>query len=248
MLVVLEDAVDERQVRALLPGAATCGVIVTSQRRLAGIPGSRLVEVDVLDQRDAVELLARMVGAERVAAESVEALHLVQLCGCLPLALRIAAARLIARPHWKISQLTDRLADESRRLDELAHGGLDVRTSITVVYEALAEGAQRLLRRLGLLDAQDFQGWTAAPLLDVDLATATDTLDNLVDARLVDVVDGSGAATRYRLHDLVRVYARERLGADEAAGERTGALTRFLGAWLFLMDVGIACSTAATTP
>ncbi len=236
VLVVLDDAVDEREVRALLPGAPSCGVIVTSRHRLAGIPGSRLVEVGVLDQRHAVELLARMVGEERVAAEPAEARHLVQLCGRLPLALRIAAARLIARPHWKISQLTARLADESRRLDELAHGGLDVRTSITFSYEALDDDAQRLLRRLGLLDAQDFQGWVAAPLLDADMVTAADTLDSLVDARLVDVVGGSGAATRYRLHDLVRVYARERLGADEAAGERDGAMARFLGAWLFLME------------
>lgn len=238
VLVVLDDAVDERHVRALLPGAPTCGVIVTSRRRLAGIPGSRLVEVGVLDQRHAVELLARMVGEDRVAAEPAEALQLIQLCGRLPLALRIAAARLIARPHWKVSQLTSRLADESRRLDELAHGGLDVRTSITFSYEALDDAAQRLLRRLGLLEAQDFQGWVAAPLLDVDLVTATDTLDTLVDARLVDVVGGFGAATQYRLHDLVRVYARERLGADETASERFAALTRFLGAWLFLLECG----------
>ncbi|MFY1690313.1 BTAD domain-containing putative transcriptional regulator [Plantactinospora sp. WMMB782] len=238
VLVVLDDAVDERQVRALLPGAPTCGVIVTSRRRLAGIPGSRLVEVGVLDERHAVELLARMVGEERVAAEPAEAQRLVQLCGRLPLALRIAAARLIARPHWTVSQLTSRLADENRRLDELAHGGLDVRTSITFSYEALDHDAQCLLRRLGLLDAQDFQGWVAAPLLGVELTTATDALDILVDARLVDVVGGSGAATRYRLHDLVRVYARERLGADEEVGERLDALNRFLGAWLFLVESG----------
>ncbi|WP_203913543.1 AfsR/SARP family transcriptional regulator [Rhizocola hellebori] len=236
VLVVLDDAVDEREVRTLLPGSPSCGVIVTSRQRLAGIPGCRLVEVGVLDQRNAVELLARMVGEERVGTEPSEALQLVQLCGRLPLAMRIAAARLIARPHWKISQLTSRLADESRRLDELAHGGLDVRTSITFSYEALDDGAQRLLRRLGLLDAQDFQSWAAAPLLDADMTTATDTLDTLVDARLVDVVGGSGAATRYRLHDLVRVYARERLNADESAGERHGGMTRFLGAWLFLME------------
>lgn len=238
VLVVLDDVVDERQVQALLPGSPSCGVIMTSRRRLAGVPGSRLVEVGALDQRNALELLSSMVGPERVSAEPGEALRLVQLCDRLPLALRIAAARLIARPHWKIGQLTERLADESRRLDELAHGGLAVRASIALSYEGLSREAQCLLWRLGMLEAQDFQGWVAAPLLDLDLASATDTLDTLVDARLVDVVGGTGVSARYRLHDLVRVFARERLGAEDTASERISALKRLLGAWLFLADYG----------
>ncbi|MEU8164688.1 BTAD domain-containing putative transcriptional regulator [Micromonospora parva] len=236
VLIVLDDVVDERQVYPLLPGSPSCGVIVTSRRRLAGIPGSRLVEVSALEQRDAVELLTRMVGSERASAEPREALRLVELCGRLPLALRIAAARLIARPHWRMAQLTERLEDEGRRLDELAHGGLDVRTNIAISYEGLDEQAQRLLRRLGLLETHDFPSWTAAPLLDIDVATASDTLDALVDAQLLEVVGGFGVDTRYRLHDLVRVYARERLAAEETAPVRLEAARRLLGAWLFLAD------------
>jgi tetratricopeptide (TPR) repeat protein len=163
-------------------------------------------------------------------------LHLVELCGRLPLALRIAAARLAARPHWKISQLTDRLADESRRLDELVHGGLGVRASIALTYEYLSPDAQRLLWLLGILEANDFAGWVAGPLLNIDAMTAADTLDALVDARLVDVTHGAGNATRYRLHDLVRVYARERLAAEEPPAERLAALRRMLGGWLHLAD------------
>ncbi|MEV6689884.1 BTAD domain-containing putative transcriptional regulator [Micromonospora sp. NPDC051196] len=236
MLIILDDAVDERQVYPLLPGTPSCGVIVTSRRRLAGVPGSRLVEVGALEQHDAVELLTRMVGSDRAAAEPREAVRLVELCGRLPLALRIATARLIARPHWRMSQLTERLEDEGRRLDELTHGGLDVRTNIAVSYEGLDEQAQRLLRRLGLLKPHDFPSWTGAPLLDIDVPTAADTLDALVDAQLLEVVGGFGVETRYRMHDLVRVYARERLAAEETASDRLEAARRLFGAWLFLVD------------
>src|SRR5262249_23008928 len=100
----------------------------------------------------------------------------------------------------------------------------------------LEPAAQRLFRRLGILDADDFAGWVAAPLLDVDASVAEDLLESLVDARLVGVVDGSGATTRYRLHDLVRVYAREQLAAEEPPAERLAALRRTLGAWLYLGD------------
>lgn len=234
LLIVLDDVTDVRQVQYLLPGSPSCGVIATSRLRLAGIPGSHLVEVGALDPHNGVGLLATMVGPDRVSAEPSEALNLVELCGRLPLALRIAAARLAARPHWKIRQLTERLGDEGRRLDELMHGGLGVRASIALTYEYLDPDAQRLFRLLGILEAADFAAWVAAPLLDRDALLATDVLETLVDARLVDVVQGSGTATRYRLHDLVRVYARERLAAEEPPAERTAALKRMLGAWLYL--------------
>ncbi|HEX6499964.1 MAG TPA: BTAD domain-containing putative transcriptional regulator [Micromonosporaceae bacterium] len=234
LLVILDDVTDVRQVQYLLPGSPTCGVIATSRLRLAGIPGSHLVEIGTLDPHNAVGLLATMVGPDRVSAEPSEALKLVELCGRLPLALRIAAARLAARPHWKIQQLTERLGDEGRRLDELMHGGLGVRASIALTYEYLDADAQRLFRLLGILEAADFAAWVAAPLLDRDALLAADVLETLVDARLVDVVQGSGTATRYRLHDLVRVYARERLAAEEPPAERLAALKRMLGAWLYL--------------
>ena len=230
VLVILDDAVDERQVQTLLPGSPECGVIVTSRRRLAGVPGSRLVDVGLLDRFDCWELLALMIGRDRVEAEPDETARLVEMCGRLPLALRIAATRLIARPYWRVAQLTERLADETRRLDELSHRGVGVRESISPSYHGVEPRAQRLLSRLSTLDAEEFPGWAAAPLLDLDVATATDILDKLVDAQLVDVVGGSGTDTRYCLHGLVRLYARERLDLDEGSDGRPRTLKQLRSA------------------
>jgi len=103
MLVVLEDAVSEQQVRALLPGTASCAVVVTSRTMLTGLPGAAVHELDVLDPVRSRELLARVIGADRIEAESAAADALVRMVGNLPLALRIVAARLAARPSWPLS-------------------------------------------------------------------------------------------------------------------------------------------------
>jgi len=236
MLVVLDDAADERQVNVLLPGSPSCGVLVTSRARLTGVPGAQCVDIDVLSRQSALELLARMVDRARISAEPSEALDLVEMCGRLPLAIRIAGARLAARSHWTIGQLTARLADDARRLDELTHGGLGVRASIALTYECLDDDAKRLFWRLGILEVEDFAAWVAAPLLDADSFQTADVLETLVDARLVDAVSGTGTRTRYRLHDLVWVYAREKLASQESSTERMAMMHRLLGAWLSLAD------------
>jgi hypothetical protein len=235
VLVVLDDAADERQVRWLLPGSSSCGVVVTSRCRLTGLPGATQIEVGVLDADRALRLLMNMLGPDRVHAEPGAALELVSLCGGLPIALRIAAARLAARPHWGIGQLVERLAVEDRQLDELAHRGLDIRTNLAPSYEILSPAAQRLFRLLGTLETADFPGWIAGPLLDLPAAEAVDVLDELVDARFVDAErPARGGAVRFRLHNLIRAYAREQLVGGESAGCRAEAVERALGAWLYL--------------
>ncbi|MGI5175396.1 AfsR/SARP family transcriptional regulator [Dactylosporangium sp. CA-152071] len=232
MLVVLDNASSESQVRPLVPGSSRSAVMVTSRGRLAGLPGAVHVDIDVFDAAHSVQLLSRVVGADRIEAESDSTAELAELCGHLPLALRIAGARLAARPHWSVDQLLRRLAVETRRLDELAHSGMGVRASIALTYDHLGRDAQRLLRLLTVPDVPHFSGWTAAALLDMPLPDAQDLLDELADARLVETGGSSrGEATQYRLHDLIRVFARERLTPDD--GE-TGALERYLGALLFL--------------
>ncbi|MDR7274875.1 AfsR/SARP family transcriptional regulator [Catenuloplanes atrovinosus] len=230
VLVILDDAAGEHQVQALLPASPESGVIVTSRRRLAGIPGSRLVDIGAFSPADGLELLAKTMGRQRVDAEPAEARRLVEQCGRLPLALRIAAYRLNARPHWRIAQLVERLTDDSRMLDELVHGGMGVRASIAPSYRGVGRSAQRLLSRLSILESADFPGRVAAPLLEEDPATAAEALDALVDARLVDVVALPGAEPRYRLHELVKAYARELLVSDEESAARIGALKRRLSA------------------
>jgi DNA-binding SARP family transcriptional activator len=237
LLVVLDDAATEAQVLPLLPGSAAAAVLVTSRSRLAGVPGAAHVELDVFDSASSAELLSRIAGADRVRAQPSAAQAVAEQCGHLPLAMRIAGARLAARPHWSIGQLAERLADETHRLDELSHGDQGVRASISLSYAGISEKAQRLLRRLALLDAPAFSGWVGAALLDQPPAEATDLLDELVAAQLVETSGtGTGADPQYDLHELIKVFARERLAAEEQAGEQAAALARALGGWLHLGD------------
>jgi DNA-binding SARP family transcriptional activator/Tfp pilus assembly protein PilF len=236
VLVVLDDVVGESQVLPLLPGNGNAAVIVTSRSRLAGLAGATRIEVDVFDADKSLNLLARIVGAPRVQAQTEEAEAVAEHCGHLPLALRIAGARLVAHPHWSIQRLVERLADETRRLDELRHGDMGIRPSISLTYDSVSDDARRLFRRLALLDMPLFSDWLSAALLDWPLPEAKDLFDELVSAQLIDTIGGSGAYSQYRFHDLIRVFARERLAAEESAADRKAALERALGAVLFLAE------------
>ncbi|SDI18502.1 Tetratricopeptide repeat-containing protein [Nonomuraea jiangxiensis] len=237
MLIVLDDAESESQIQPLLPGNPASCVIVTSRSRLTGLAGATHLDVGVFGSPEAVDLLARIAGSERVLSEAEHATALAELCGQLPLALRIAGARLSARPHWSVEQLADRLQDETRRLDELQHGEMGIRASISLTYDGISEEARRLFRRLAILDTLVFSAWISAALLNKPLEDAQDLLDDLADAQLVEITGrGHGVHAQYRLHDLIRVFARERLAAEEPAAERSAALTRVLGALLALTD------------
>ncbi|BCB74928.1 BTAD domain-containing putative transcriptional regulator [Phytohabitans flavus] len=228
VLLVLDNASTEGQVLPLLPGNPGCAVIVTSSSRLAALPGAMRVELDVFDPRASVELLTRILGAERVRSEEAAADKLVQLCGGLPLALRIAGARLSARPNWSIGQFVERLENGTRRLDELNHGEMGVRASLSVSYRNIGEPARRLFRQLAILDRPSFSAWVAAAIIDRPFAEAQDLLDELTDAHLVETVAGRRALGVYRMHDLVRVFARERLAMEDSHTERIEVLTRVL--------------------
>jgi DNA-binding SARP family transcriptional activator len=235
LLLVLDDAAGESQVLPLLPGTPPAAVLITSRHRLSGLAGAAHVEVSVLEAETSLALLGKIAGPSRVQAEPSAAAAVAGHCGHLPLALRVAGARLAERPHWDIQQLADRLADETRRLDELRHGDLAVRASISLTYEGASEQARRLLRRLAMLDAPAFSGWVAAALLGQPWADAEDALDQLVSARLVETAGtGTGVHSQYRLHDLIRVYGRERLLSDDPPAEQDAALERALGAMLCL--------------
>jgi DNA-binding SARP family transcriptional activator/tetratricopeptide (TPR) repeat protein len=237
ILVVLDDAVSESQVSPLLPGRSVAAVIITSRRRLAGLPGVTHVEAKVFDAKMSLDLLARIAGDVRVQTQSEAAAEVAEQCGHLPLALRIAGARLSARPHWSIHQLVERLSDETRRLDELRHGDMGIRSSISLTYESTDEQARQLFRRLALIDLPLFPGWMSAVLVELPLADAEDLLDDLVNAQLIETTgDGSGVHSQYRFHDLIRVFARERLAAEEPAAERKAALERALGGLLGLAE------------
>src|SRR5262249_24655994 len=135
MLVVLDNAAGEAQVRPLLPAGASNAVLVTSRARLAGLALSGVIDLGGLQPGQAVGLAGQIVGACRVAAEPEAAAQIAALCGYLPLALRIVGARLAAKPHWRVQRLADRLAAHHRRLDELAVGDLEVRASFALSYQ-----------------------------------------------------------------------------------------------------------------
>jgi DNA-binding SARP family transcriptional activator/predicted negative regulator of RcsB-dependent stress response len=237
VLVVLDDAASEAQVRPLLPGSGGCGALVTSRSRLSGLEAAHPLALDVLEPDQAVALLGKLTGPGRVAAEPEAAQAIVRLCGWLPLAVRIAGARLASRPHWRVALLAERLADEWRRLDELRAGDLEVRASVALSYQGRREQERRLFRRLGLLVAPSFPAWVAATLLEVEPADAEGLLERLVDAQLVEAAgEDQAGQLRYRLHDLLRVFARERLHAEEPTAAQRASLERVLQAYLTLTE------------
>ncbi|GAB1639975.1 AfsR/SARP family transcriptional regulator [Krasilnikovia sp. MM14-A1259] len=237
VLVVLDNAGAEEHVLPLLPGSPRTAVIVTSRGRLGGLPGAMHVDIDVLEPRQCIELLSRIAGESRIRAETDASAELTELCGRLPLALRIAGARLAARPHWSVEQLADRLASESRRLDELKHGAMGIRVNIAITYGNISDDARRLFRLLAALDFPVFSGWMCAALLDRSLRDAHDLLDELADAQLVEIAgDEQGPRSQYRFHELIRVFARERLAVEESPQERNAARERVIGGLLFLAE------------
>ncbi|MDP4504033.1 AfsR/SARP family transcriptional regulator [Nonomuraea turcica] len=230
LLVILDNARDVRQVRQLIPAGRDCRVLITSRDPLATLDNARHLHLGRLDDTDAATLLARVAGSDRVDAEPRAAEEIVRLCGGFPLALRIAGARLVARPDWSLSDLAVRLADATRRLDLLDYADLAVRASIAVSHQQLREepagqDAARLLSLLGLLDLPTHTPATTAALADWTEHRAETALEHLMDARLLEHA-GPG---RYQFHDLIGLYAREQDVADE---ERASAAGRVLHHYL----------------
>ena len=239
LVIVLDNARSEAQVRLLLPGNANCFVIITSRSRLTGLEGAEPIELGFLSDEISAEMLSRIIGVQRVSAEPDAAQRIAALCGGVPLALRAAGAKLLARPHWPLKTLAKRLSDERRRLDELETGDLAIRSSLKLNYAELDAVHRKAFHLLSLLDLPDFGAWVAAPLLDISPYDAEDLVEHLVDLRLVDVagVDQIGRV-RYRFHDLVQLFGTEQ-AAVEPATEVTEAVSRTLATWLALVETGV---------
>jgi tetratricopeptide (TPR) repeat protein len=236
-LVVLDDAATESQIVPLLPGSESCAVLVTSRARLTALPGAHRLELDILDTAQALELLGRVIGADRVAKESQAAKALVRTVGGLPLALRIIAARLAARPHWSLASMVHRLANERHRLDELAHGEMTMRASLSLTHDGLGRSERQLLRLLSLAEGPAMPGWLAGALLDDRRAFPSDLLEPLVDVQMLEVVAVETTGEfRYRFHEIIRVFAREQLIARDSEAVQVAALQRMVGGWLAIAE------------
>ncbi|WP_107080055.1 BTAD domain-containing putative transcriptional regulator [Streptomyces sp. NBRC 109706] len=236
MLIILDNVAEESQIRPLLPGKPTSAVIITSRRHIGSLAGAVRVDITTFTPEESADLLGRMAGAQRAAAEPEATKALAALCGHFPLALRIAGARLAARPHWEIAELVERLDDETRRLDELNYADVGIRAGLCLTYNSLGEGTRRLFRRLAILEEGPFSLWAAMALLDLPETTVRDLLHELTDAQLLDTVGATtGRHRQYRLHSLIRLFARERLAAEESTEAREAAVGRLLGCFLFLL-------------
>ncbi|RAJ67077.1 DNA-binding SARP family transcriptional activator [Streptomyces sp. Amel2xB2] len=229
VLTFLDNARDAAQVRPLLAGAAGCAALVTSRIRMVDLAGAHLIDLDVMSPDEALTLFTRIVGKERVGAERKAAMAVVGACGFLPLAIRIAAARLASRRTWTVAALAEKLADEHRRLDELQVGDQAVKATFELGYGQLEYEQARAFRLLGLADGPDISLQAAAALLDRPVDATESLLESLVDASLLE----SAAPVRYRFHDLVRLFARACAERDEQPpSEREAAFSRLLDFYL----------------
>jgi DNA-binding SARP family transcriptional activator/tetratricopeptide (TPR) repeat protein len=233
MLVVLDNAADPAQVTPLLPGSSASLVIITSRRRLAGLDGAHSVSLDVLDDTDAARFVATVVGA-RAAADPHATAEVVRLCGGLPLALRLAAARLAHRPSWTVADLAERLRQANPAPVDLTVDGRSPHAAFDLSYKQLDEPARRLFRLAGLHPSGEFAVRAAAALADLPVRAADELLGRLVDAHLlIEPVAG-----RFRLHDLLREYAAQLAAADPERDAATGRM----------LDFYLQSTAAATRP
>ncbi|MGP4018687.1 helix-turn-helix domain-containing protein [Saccharopolyspora sp. 5N708] len=226
VLLVLDNAADEAQVRPLLPTGGGCLTLITARRTLAGLDAAHRLPLDVLEGDDAVSLLSEIIGARRATAESAAVAHIAALCGNLPLALRIAGNRMATRPQWAIRELATQLSD--RRLSTLTAGDVHLRPLFAQSYRQLHPTTRRVFRFLALIPRPDFAAPLAAATVDLDLATTRDALTELADASLLQRAATTG---RYRLHGLLRSFAAELLSEEEIPAARDSATDRMLD-WL----------------
>ncbi|MCY1143580.1 AfsR/SARP family transcriptional regulator [Actinoplanes sp. Pm04-4] len=209
VLIVLDDVGGATEVRPFLSPHPGTAVLVTSRPRLPSLDVTRAVHLGPLPPADALRLLAGSVGADRVAAEPGAAADVVRVCEGLPLALRAAGARLAGRPRWRLADLARRVLDDQRRLDELAAGDLDVRTSIDGSYRRLGEPEAELFRRLGRLSGPEFSAEAVNRLIGSPVAYAERIADRLVEAQLLDHADADGDEQHYKMSVLTFLFARE---------------------------------------
>jgi DNA-binding SARP family transcriptional activator len=239
VLIVLDDARDAAQVRLLLPGSASCAVLITARRAMPELVGNRLLDLDVLPPEEARTLFGRVAGEARASAEPEATATVLAACAGLPLAIRIAGARLAGRGGWTVRALADRLSDERHRLDELRAGNLAVRASFEVSYASLpgavgtaAIDSAWMFRLLGLWTGPSIARPAAAAMAGQPGHDAAEALEILVDAHLLETPEPDV----YRFHDLLRVYAADLARAQESEQDRLAAVTRLLSWYLHAVE------------
>ena len=224
VLMVLDNARTEAQVRPLLPGAGRSLVLVTSRSLLPGLEVDERISLDILPADEAAAMLARVIGAARADAEPQAVAEVARLCGRLPLALRIAGQLLATHPAWPVAKLAGMLGGEQDRLTQLGAGDLQVRAAFEISYRQLAAEDARLFRLLGLHPGPDFDITSAAALAGTENEAAGPVLDRLAGAYLVT----EDSAGRFSMHDLLRLFARATCQETDSPDDRDAAETRLV--------------------
>ncbi len=227
MLLLLDNAASSAQLTRLLPTSADSLCLITSRRRLVGLDGVHLESLRVLDEAEAVALLGKIAG-DRVRAEPEAALEVVRRCGRLPLAIRLAGARLAHRSGWRVADLVRRLGESA--LPELAAEERTVASAFALSYDQLDSRHRRVFRLLGLQPAERFGALAVAALVGLPLDDAWKVLDGLVDAHLIEEPEPDV----FRLHDLLRQYAAA-LAAELPDEERREAVVQLLDFHLYAL-------------
>jgi len=241
-LILLDNAVSTEQVRDLLPGASNSLVLVTSRNRLSGLvarDGARRLTLGLLTAAEAVELLRRAVGHQRIDAEVEEAAALARLCGYLPLALRVAAEKVSSAQDTSLRELVGNLIDEQGRLDAFDVDDDEmssVRGVFSWSYQSLGPALARTFRHLGLLRGPDIGAGAAAALIDRPAHDAEELLKALSEQHLLE-----SEADRFGFHDLVRVYAGELVTQEETPQERAKAIRGLMVWYLWSLRSALLC-------
>lgn len=220
VLMVLDNVHNAAQIEPLLPGSGGCAVLITSRSKLWGLPTSARVDLTGFEADEAITLLGRIVGPDRIAADPSAARDLVRSCGLLPLAIRVVASRLAARPSWGTASMSARLADERNRVTELRVGDLAVGAVFEMGYQQLSPAQAEVFRVLAAVCEPEIGLPAAAAVLGLDEFEVEDRLESLVDQSLLE----TPFLGRYRFHDLLRAFGRQ----QASAAERAGALERLL--------------------
>lgn len=231
VLLVLDNAADEAQVRPLLISEGRSAVLITSRRRLTGLESTRRLTLGPLQGDDAQAMLRSIAGdGDQLVPEDLR--RISRLCANLPLALRIAGNQLASRPGWSADHLANRLQAEGRRLNALSAGDLHIEATFELSYAQLSSSAKRLFHRLALVQGADTGVPLASVLLDAPPEETEDLLDELVELGLL----GSGYTGRFRFHDLLRLFAAGKLNEHESPAERGAAMQRATD-WLLQITV-----------
>jgi len=231
-ILILDNAQDEKQVRPLLPGCSSCIVLITSRPYLSALEGAFHIKLDLMSSDESIELLSKIVGIDRIQSELVVAERILDYCGRLPLAIRIASGTIHSKEHWTLAKFETLLKEGKKRLRNLELGDLSVRAAFELSYRELPQREAKMFRLLGLFPGPEIYSNLGAALLDIDEISAFESVEKLVDLHLIEPTSND----HYMFHELIRLFAVEKTECEDSSEEVTVAGVRAAKWFLKISD------------